>query len=100
MKLQKQNSRVSQSQMERGDVSIKAADVVFNCAFREVAAVKVSSSTAGIRPQATARLRSMKRSDKQLKCLTDPAKETIRVKAHDGKSRSFIRPAGVFYQSW
>lgn len=42
MTMQNQNSRVSQSKTQRDDVSIKAADVVFHCAFREDAAIKVS----------------------------------------------------------
>ena len=40
-----QNSSVSGNSTERDDVSMKAADVVVQCAFRDV---KVSSSTTGI----------------------------------------------------
>lgn len=74
---ERKNSRVSESKAERDDVSIKVADVVFHCAFREVADVKVSPSAAGISPQATACLRSIKCKGKQLICLTGPDKGTV-----------------------
>lgn len=57
MKLQNQNSRVSENSTERDDLSATAADVVFHCAIRED---KVGSSTAEINLQATTCLRSIK----------------------------------------
>lgn len=70
-------------------MSIKAADVVFHCAFREVAAVKVSPSAAGISPQATACLRSIKCKGKQLICLTGPIKALSGVMAHEVQKAMF-----------
>lgn len=92
-KCRTKNSRVSGSKAERDDVLIKAADVVFHCAFREVAAVKESPSAAGISPQATACLRSIKCKGKQLICLTGPDKGTVRGHGSWGaKSKVWLEP--------
>ena len=92
-KCRTKNSRVSGSKAERDDVLIKAADVVFHCAFREVAAVKESPSAAGISPQATACLRSIKCKGKQLICLTGPDKGTVRGHSSWGaKSKVWLEP--------